>query len=86
MQQSECKGCRDSYRITESRIAKMLASDAFSKMECVSDERYAKRLEACNSCSSLLNGNTCTICGCIVQITAKMAAKDCPHAAGSRWA
>lgn len=56
------------------------------KMRCVTDEQYAARLLVCSSCSSLMEGHTCAVCGCIVQIRAMMADRACPHADSSRWA
>jgi hypothetical protein len=80
-----CKGCDDSYIVTESQISRVLASDYFSTMDCVDEVTYAQRVEACTACSALQNGTTCSYCGCIIQIVAKLKDRRCPHTGGSRW-
>lgn len=82
----DCKGCQDSYRVTDEQIARILQAPMFQSAEhCVSDEIYANRLAACAGCDKLSNGTTCTLCGCIVQVAAKLKEKSCPRAGDNRW-
>lgn len=85
-QVSGCKGCREEYKVTDEQIQRVLSSPMFSAERCVSDEEYDARLDACSSCPKLHGATTCTLCGCIVQITAKLIEKRCPYPGHDRWA
>lgn len=50
----------------------------------VSREIYEKRLEACDSCESLMNG-MCRFCGCFAAVRAVKKAMHCPHPDGEKW-
>ncbi|WP_312029482.1 DUF6171 family protein [Paenibacillus sedimenti] len=52
---------------------------------CVTDSVYQQRLLACTACPKLLNGTTCSICGCIVRIAAKLKERSCPKPSDNRW-
>ncbi|GGF97942.1 DUF6171 family protein [Paenibacillus abyssi] len=81
-----CKGCDDSYRVMEEQISRMLLSPMFQSPErCVPEPVYEKRLEACMDCPNLLEGTTCSLCGCIVRITAKLKERSCPKPGDNRW-
>ncbi|GAB6931310.1 hypothetical protein JCM10914A_52930 [Paenibacillus sp. JCM 10914] len=86
MADNRCKGCRDDYRVSSEQIERVLAAAMFHTDDNVSDEWYDARLEACMSCPKLQGGTTCMLCGCIVQITAKMRDKRCPYPGDDRWA
>ncbi|WP_338552070.1 hypothetical protein [Paenibacillus sp. KS-LC4] len=81
-----CKGCDDSYTVTEAQIQRILAAPMFQSSErCVDDEVYAARLRECGSCPKLMSGTTCMVCGCIVRISAKYKEKSCPNPNDVRW-
>ncbi|QAY68044.1 DUF6171 family protein [Paenibacillus protaetiae] len=81
-----CKGCESSYHVTDQQINRMLQAPMFQSPEhCVTDEMYQLRLTACSGCDKLMNGTTCLICGCIVQITAKLKARSCAKPGDDRW-
>jgi len=54
--------------------------------QCVPDAIYEERLRQCRACPKLVQGCTCTLCGCIVDIAAKLKAKRCPLPGGRGWA
>lgn len=82
----ECKGCRDDYRVTDEQINRILQAPMFQSEEhCVGDDIYVRRLEACAGCDKLMNGTTCTLCGCIVQVAAKLKERGCPKPGDDRW-
>ncbi len=81
---SGCKGCERDIRLSEERIRKMVDQMA-GKFACVSEAQYKLRLSACSSCDALLEGHTCKYCGCIVQVRAKLAERNCPHPSGALW-
>lgn len=83
-----CRGCRDEFRVTGDRIRRMLSSPMFDSDsgQCVPDDVYKARLGQCRACPKLVQGHTCTLCGCIVDIAAKLKAKRCPLPGGGGWA
>lgn len=85
MADNRCKGCRDDYVVDSKQIERVLASPMFRSDRCVSDSEYLTRLDACMSCPKLQGGTTCLVCGCIVQITAKLKEKRCPYPGEDRW-
>lgn len=83
---STCKGCREEYRVTEQQITRVLSSMKLSQEQCVTDEVYEERLQICSGCSKLMDQHTCTLCGCIVPIVAKIKDRKCPYPGEDRWA
>ncbi|MFD0693029.1 DUF6171 family protein [Paenibacillus sp. GCM10027628] len=82
-----CKGCHEQYQITEEQISRILQMPMFQSAEnCVSDSLYHRRLQACTACPKLLDGMTCSVCGCLVRIAAKLKERSCPKAGDNRWA
>ncbi|MBD3921769.1 hypothetical protein H8B09_23605 [Paenibacillus sp. PR3] len=83
---SECKGCREEYKVSDEQIKRLLASPMFSSPELVvTDEVYMQRLAACNGCSKLAGSVTCQACGCIVPVVAKLRQRRCPLPGGGLW-
>jgi hypothetical protein len=72
-----CKGCSADVKVTGEQIQRLLSK--IKTDACVEDELYAKRLKACESCTSLAYDSTCMHCGCLVQVRAKLKDKGCPH-------
>ncbi|MCZ8511846.1 DUF6171 family protein [Paenibacillus filicis] len=82
---NRCKGCDDRYRITPDRVERLMAAFRPEPDACVTEQVYELRLQSCASCPRLSDGTSCSVCGCIVQIRARLKAKECPHPNGSRW-
>ncbi|MEK5033696.1 DUF6171 family protein [Paenibacillus sp. FSL R7-0302] len=82
---SACKGCREEYKVTEAQIARILASSMFNPGNSASDEVYAERLAICAACPKLQDGVTCTACGCIIPVVARLKARSCPLPGGGKW-
>ncbi|MCL6603138.1 MAG: DUF6171 family protein [Paenibacillus sp.] len=80
-----CKGCRDEYQVTEEQIIRVLASPMFSEGNSVPESVYQERLLHCKECPKLVGGYTCSLCGCIVRITAKLKEKCCPLPGTPMW-
>ncbi|WP_426448196.1 DUF6171 family protein [Paenibacillus sp. S-38] len=81
-----CRSCSDAYKVTQEGIARVLAAPVFRSEAAVPDDLYEQRLAACDSCPQLIESSmTCKVCGCFVQVRAKLRANDCPNPAGSRW-
>lgn len=82
-----CRGCRDDYRVTGDSIRKMLSHPMFEpgSEHVVPAAVYEGRLRQCRACPKLAQGHTCTLCGCIVDIAARLKAKRCPLPDGGGW-
>lgn len=50
-----------------------------------SETQAFARLEVCHACDKCLGGHTCTVCGCLLAVKARVLEADCPHAEGDRW-
>ncbi|MUT66904.1 DUF6171 family protein [Paenibacillus sp. NEAU-GSW1] len=85
MKNRGCKGCSDSYKVTEEQIQRILAAPMFQYPVSVSDDVYEARLSECSACPKLMDGTTCLVCGCIVRVAAKYRNRSCPNANDRRW-
>ncbi|MGN7456940.1 DUF6171 family protein [Paenibacillus pasadenensis] len=86
MADTDCKGCREGYRVTEAQMQRLLATSAFAPDKRVEAATYERRLEACRSCAKLEDGVTCRACGCIMPVVAWLRARECPLPGQRRWA
>lgn len=85
-QDNNCKGCRESVVISKEQIQKMLSDiESNNSFELVHNTIYIQRLDKCSACKYLQYENTCTQCGCIVQIRARLKNEICPYPGASRW-
>lgn len=82
---SQCKSCMDKLNVTDELINEMLTEANIDEKLIVSKEIYKERLTKCKNCPSLMNGNTCMHCGCLVQYRARIADNNCPYPVGERW-
>lgn len=84
MADATCKGCRDDYKVEDEQIVRLIAK--LAPEHCVSDEVYLHRLGECGGCLRLLGGVTCTACGCIMPVVAKLKTRGCPlPGEAKRW-
>ena len=44
----------------------------------VDDDTYSKRFCVCAECENFLYGSTCAVCGCVMQVRARLADGKCP--------
>ncbi len=58
-------------------LAKAMGRFVADGAKTVSENDYTARLTVCYGCD-LLNGKTCSACGCLVTLKAKMRLEDCP--------
>jgi hypothetical protein len=80
-----CKSCLTDARVTDEQIQRTLAVLQLKGFDCVPEPVYQKRLAACSTCFSLHQQHTCKHCGCIVQVRARLADKNCPYPGQSKW-
>jgi len=83
---SGCKGCSETVRQSPEQIAEwMRRRMSGPDWPAVADDEYARRLAACRSCPSLAYGTTCRICGCLVQVRARLPDARCPYPYEPKW-
>ncbi len=51
----------------------------------VPEPEFERRFGICMSCEKLEDGSTCMLCGCIMQVRARLADGRCPYPGGGRW-
>lgn len=77
---ADCKGCRANVRLPEREIDRIIADYLKTHDDrVVDDSTYQQRLSACRTCTHLQYGTTCSFCGCLVALRAKLAGKSCPN-------
>ncbi len=78
-----CKRCSVHTALTEKEISKMVNEVASMKGIRLADgDLYEKRFKVCSECGRLLYGSTCGVCGCVMQVRARLADGKCPQ---KRW-
>jgi len=86
MREWGCKGCGASVRLKQSELDRILADYLReNSAPLVSDATYADRLRVCRDCSQLQYGTTCSHCGCLVQVMAKLRDRHCPAPQAPAW-
>lgn len=51
----------------------------------VSKECYDKRIGICHTCEKFEYGSTCGLCGCVMQVRARLADGKCPYPKQKKW-
>lgn len=75
-----------SIALSEEEIAKMV--DEITNMRgvrLVSEDEYERRFSICRACEKLEYGSTCMLCGCVMQVRARLLDGKCPYPKGGRW-
>jgi hypothetical protein len=81
-----CKGCLATVRLSPDEIKKLFGETLRVRdIKTVTEEEHQRRLAICKECASLQYGTTCSHCGCIVEIRAKLAASHCPYPFNPKW-
>lgn len=44
----------------------------------VTEDIYSARFDICRNCDSFMYGSTCGVCGCVMQVRARLADGRCP--------
>ncbi len=75
----KCKRCGLKTVLNEEEINK--AVEQVTRMKGVrlaSEEEFKNRFAVCAECEKLEYGSTCMLCGCIMQVRARLADGKCP--------
>ena len=74
-----CKRCSLKTVLSEEDIQKAVERvKAMKGVKLVDEESYLKRYSICKSCDKLEYGSTCMMCGCIMQVRARLSDGKCP--------
>jgi hypothetical protein len=81
-----CKRCASKPKLTQEDIDKMVAQVTSMKGVRLADEgEYEARMRICAACDKFEYGSTCTVCGCVMQVRARLADGRCPYPANKKW-
>ncbi|MBM7582589.1 hypothetical protein JOD02_001446 [Caldicoprobacter guelmensis] len=86
VENGECKGCSATVRLSQHEIEEIFGETLkIRNVKLVTQEEYNARLEICRQCTYLDYGTTCRLCGCLVQIKAKLKGARCPYPYQPKW-
>lgn len=75
----KCKRCGLKTVLNEEEINKAVEQVTRMKgVRLVSEEEFKNRFAVCIECEKLEYGSTCMLCGCIMQVRARLADGKCP--------
>lgn len=76
---SKCKRCNSKTVLSDSDIQKMIEEVTNMKGICLADtDTYNSRFEICLDCDKFMYGSTCGVCGCVMQVRARLRDGKCP--------
>ena len=65
--------------LSETDIQKMVDEvTSMRGIRLVSEEKYSERFTICSECENFMYSSTCTVCGCVMQVRARLADGKCP--------
>ncbi len=86
MDKKKCKRCGLKTFISQEDIDKMV--EDIKKMKGVrlaDDELFNKRFAICMECEKFEYGSTCSLCGCVMQVRARLKDGKCPYPKNKKW-
>ena len=76
---AKCKRCGLKTVLEESDIQKMVDEvTSMRSVRLVTQDNYNERFSVCSECEKLMYGSTCAVCGCVMQVRARLADGKCP--------
>lgn len=86
MDNSKCKRCGLKTVIPEEDIDKMVEDIKRMKgIKLVDEEVFNKRFKICRECDKFEYGSTCMLCGCVMQVRARLKNTSCPYPKNKKW-
>ena len=83
---NKCEACSVSVHLSQEEIDILFGKAIRVKnVKTANEEEYAKRINICMNCESLMYNTTCRHCGCIIQIKAKLEHSACPYPYQPKW-
>ncbi|HIT84657.1 MAG TPA: hypothetical protein IAA60_02000 [Candidatus Ornithomonoglobus intestinigallinarum] len=83
---NRCRRCGNGPNVSTEDIKK--AVDAVERMKgfrLADADTLSRRLNACRECEKLGYGSTCMVCGCLVEVRARLANERCPFPKNNKW-
>lgn len=75
----KCKRCSVKTALSDSDIQKMVNEVTNMKGICLTDkDTYNSRFKICLDCDKFMYGSTCGVCGCVMQVRARLRDGKCP--------
>ena len=75
----KCKRCGLKTVLSEADIEKMVNEvKAMRGIRLADDKIYTERFSVCKACENFLYGSTCSVCGCVMQVRARLTDGRCP--------
>jgi len=82
----KCKRCGLKTKVPEEEIEKMVNQVKNMKgVRLVSEEVFEERFKICTECEKFEYGSTCTLCGCVMQVRARLSDGRCPYPKNKKW-
>ena len=75
----KCKRCGLKTVLSENDIQKMVDEvTSLRGIRLADAETYSRRFNECTKCESFMYGSTCSACGCVMQVRARLREGKCP--------
>ena len=75
----KCKRCGLKTVLNEDEINKMVEQvKGMRGVRLVDETMYSERISVCGECEKLEYGSTCMLCGCVMQVRARLSDGRCP--------
>ncbi len=75
----KCKRCGLKTVLTQDDIEKMVNEVMSMKgVRLAREDEYMKRIDICAECDSFIYSSTCAVCGCVMQVRARLQDGKCP--------
>lgn len=76
---ARCKRCDLKTTVSQEEIDKMVDEvKAMKGIRLVSEDKYKERFQTCMECEYFFYSSTCNVCGCVMQVRARLQEGKCP--------
>lgn len=81
-----CRRCAAKTSLNGTDIEKMVKEVTSMKgIRLADNAEYERRMRICAECEKFEYGSTCTVCGCVMQVRARLADGRCPYPKNKKW-
>ncbi len=82
----KCKRCNQKTVLSDTDIEKMVNEVTGMKgIRLVDMTEYQRRINICKACEKFEYGSTCMLCGCVMQVRARLVDGKCPYPKMKKW-
>lgn len=84
--EKKCKRCAAKTVLSDEEITKMVTQvTSMRGVRLVPEKEYERRFSICSRCEHFFYGSTCMLCGCVMQVRARLSDGRCPAPKGGFW-